>query len=97
MQYTVDFLNNTLEDLKSQQLGWVVSRNEKADNVDESLERVDGIIAALAVKITSLEHDLAIIKASRGLNAKYVKNLVDNHYRLHHNLDENDNFIDEAK
>ncbi|CAM0076346.1 hypothetical protein VPHD485_0289 [Vibrio phage D485] len=94
MQYTVDFLNNEIENLKSQQLGWVVAREEKKG---DDLTRVDGILAELSVKITSLEHDLAIIKASRGLNAKYVKNLVDNHYRLHHNLDENDNFIDEAK
>jgi len=93
MQYTVTFLTEAIEELKSQQLSWVTSRDKKEG---EERVRVDKIIADNAVKIVSLEHDLAIIKASRGLNFKHVKSLVDKHYRDCHNLDENDNFIVEA-
>ncbi|AAQ64304.1 hypothetical protein KVP40.0235 [Vibrio phage KVP40] len=90
MQYTLDLLNEKLESLKSEQFGWVVALPKKEG---DDIATVQKIITDIAVQITSIEHDIKLIEASRGLNARVVKQIVDEHYREHYKLDENDNFI----
>lgn len=94
MKHTLDILDAKLNELKSQQFGWVVALPEK-DGSDRV--RTVEIIADLAVQITSLEHDINLIKSCRSLNAKHVKRMVDEYYKEHYNLDENDNFVEKDK
>lgn len=93
MQYTLELLNEKLESLKKKQFGWVVALPHKQGG---EIAVVQKIISDIAVQITSIEHDIKLIEDSRGLNATTVKQLVDEHYRVHHGLDENDNFITRA-
>ncbi len=93
MQYTLDLLNEKLESLKKEQFGWVVALPHKQGS---DIATVQAIITDIAVQITSIEHDIKLIQAARGLNATTVKQLVDAHYKEYHGLDENDNFITRA-
>lgn len=90
MDATEKLLRENIKAAKEQQFSWCVSLLAQEERSPEAIK----IVADLAILITSYEHDLRLIKASRGLNASIVQQLVNNHYREHHNLDADDNFIE---
>lgn len=95
MKYTLEYLEQHLDNLKAQQFSWVISLDGKKD--ENEIKRTEKIISELAVKITSIEHDIKLIKATRGLNEGLVKQMVDHFYRTEYYLDENDEWIPKEK
>ena len=86
-----NLVENLLKEKQEELASWCNSA-ETSPNEDK-----DKIIASLAKEVYAIERMVGLNKVSRGLNPKMIKQLVDQHYKDYHGLDEEDNFIEKEK